>query len=492
MRKQPLIITFVLACLFLVLTKTVIAQVPPYSPNKEQAAVQLQAQNVELVGQIGNNTVSEVAVNEKFAYIDDVDSHLVTLDVTDVTRPLILGQTGASPKFVSDIAVNQAYAYIADWTAGLRIVDIATPSNPAEVGFLLAQGEEANSVTIAGKYAYVSDYNRNMGGGLSIVDVSSPTSPIEVGFYQTQYANTLDTAVVSHYAYVLTYGNLRVVDISNPATPVMIGSCKMPTAGAVAVAVQGDYAYIGARGAGLRIVDISNPASPVEIGFYDTPGSALAIAVQGNYVYVADQTALRIFDVSNPANLTEVGSYEALEGASDVAVEGNYVYVATSSGLFVFWFAPPATGFISSAGGNLASSEDNVTYQFSTGTFTDTVFLSHFPRFPRQTQLSSNQFSIGRTFDMTAVYSGTDRLAQPTQPYTITIQYAEAEKGVVVENTLGLFWWDEETLQWSQQGITSTVDIINNLIVAQVGHFSLFSVIGQNHCVYLPLVTRNY
>lgn len=47
------------------------------------------------------------------------------------------------------------------------------------------------------------------------------------------------------------------------------------------------------------------------MGFYDTLGSALDIAVAGNYVYVADGGSdLWIINVSIPSTPSKVGSYD--------------------------------------------------------------------------------------------------------------------------------------------------------------------------------------
>ncbi len=49
-------------------------------------------------------------------------------------------------------------------------------------------------------------------------------------------------------------------------------------------------------------------------------------------------------------------------------------------------------------------------------------------------------------------------------------------------------WWDEGTGQWSQQGITSSVNIAGNVVTAQVSHLSLFAVLGETRRVFLPVV----
>jgi hypothetical protein len=45
---------------------------------------------------------------------------------------------------------------------------------------------------------------------------------------------------------------------------------------------------------GLRVVSIAEPTAPVEVGYYDTPGSAYAVAVSGQnheLVFVAEGDA---------------------------------------------------------------------------------------------------------------------------------------------------------------------------------------------------------
>ncbi len=80
---------------------------------------------------------------------------------------------------------------------------------------------------------------------------------------------------------------------------------------------------------GLRVIDVSDPANMQEVGFYDTPGLAQGVAVQGSYVYVADwNNGLLVIDVSDPTNPQEVGFYGIASYAQGVAAIGSYAYVA--------------------------------------------------------------------------------------------------------------------------------------------------------------------
>ncbi|RLC64716.1 MAG: hypothetical protein DRI01_02885, partial [Chloroflexi bacterium] len=48
--------------------------------------------------------------------------------------------------------------------------------------------------------------------------------------------------------------------------------------------------------------DQGNRESIREVGFYDTPGTAMGVAMAGDLAYVADQNSLRVIDVSDPEN----------------------------------------------------------------------------------------------------------------------------------------------------------------------------------------------
>jgi putative multiple sugar transport system substrate-binding protein len=137
------------------------------------------------------------------------------------------------------------------------------------------------------------------------------------------------------------------------------------------------------------------------------------------------------------------------------------------------------------SGGTLTSSFDSTTYIFSSGTFADTVVITHTVTFSSSTSTSLE--GIGHSFETTAVYSGNGQAAQPTKPYTITVQYTDAQNGSVNESTLAFYYWAGN--QWIIEP-TSTVDVDSNKVTATPSHFSAWIVMGENRRVYLPLVNR--
>jgi len=167
-------------------------------------------------------------------------------------------------------------------------------------------------------------------------------------------------------------------------------------------------------------------------------------------------------------------------------------YSAGGLGDIAAWRITQVSDVIDPGGGDLTSYDGNTTVEIPAGAITDTVVITHTPA--TGTPPGGNLAGIGHVFDVTAVYSDTGQSAQIVSGHTCTItaQYTDTEKGPVIEDTMGLHWWDEGASEWSQQGITSSVNITDNLVIAQVDHFSLFAVLGETFRVYLPVVLRNY
>jgi len=111
---------------------------------------------------------------------------------------------------------------------------------------------------------------------------------------------------------------------------------------AYAITVAGEYAYVADSYGGLRVLDVSNPFSPSEVGAHVWPGSSAEdIAASGNYVYLTNGV-LEIVDVANPAAPTVVGLFQA-GNVFGLAVAGNYVYVADLQlGLIIVDVSNPA------------------------------------------------------------------------------------------------------------------------------------------------------
>jgi len=96
-----------------------------------------------------------------------------------------------------------------------------------------------------------------------------------------------------------------------------------------AVAVAGDFVFLASGGAGLSVVDVTNLQAPVLVAQAATPGSANDVRVAGAVAYVAEDVGLQLMDVSDPAHPARLGSLSFPGGdQARLAVAGNLVYLA--------------------------------------------------------------------------------------------------------------------------------------------------------------------
>ncbi|MCK5785380.1 MAG: T9SS type A sorting domain-containing protein [Candidatus Sabulitectum sp.] len=207
-------------------------------------------------------------------------------DVQDLDNPYRLGSCD-TPDRAWGIVVSGDHAYVADGDSGLRVIDVTTPSAPVEVGCYDSPGY-VRSLVISGNYAYLADDS-----ALLVIDISVPSNPTQVGYCNSdcEYGIAID----NNFIYATGYSDgLYVIDVSTPSEPVEVGSYI--SFSLLGLEVSDGYAYISNANIGFLVLDISSPAAPMEVGYCNTPGTALQVAVSGNYTYVADgATGLQIY-----------------------------------------------------------------------------------------------------------------------------------------------------------------------------------------------------
>lgn len=124
---------------------------------------------------------------------------------------------------------------------------------------------------------------------------------------------------------------LVIVDVSRPEAPRTLGAYDSPGS-AIGVAVVGNTAYLGDESQGLAILDISNPAQPTLLGRFRGVSRSFRLAVRDQRVFLTDTArGLLILDASDPANLVKLGEVATGGGASDVALSGDFAFLASGS-----------------------------------------------------------------------------------------------------------------------------------------------------------------
>jgi hypothetical protein len=114
------------------------------------------------------------------------------------------------------------------------------------------------------------------------LDITDPLHPVEVSLGPaTRLPYTPEPeATVGAFVYAFSeFGVLRILDVRRPEASGYRD--HDPTVAAV-----GRYAYAVMGEAGLRIVDTGAPGSPPPATWYDIPGAARAVLVEGAYALV--------------------------------------------------------------------------------------------------------------------------------------------------------------------------------------------------------------
>jgi hypothetical protein len=221
------------------------------------------------------------------------------------------------------------------------VLDVSNPNSPTLLGSLNL-GATASAVIVSENYAYVASASNNQ--ELQIVNISNPSSPSLVGSYNAPGSSDgADLFFSNNIIYLVTANNTSgsefyILNVSNPNSPTLLGSLNLGAA-ANAVAVFGNYAYVASASNNqeLEIINVSNPNSPSLAGSYNASGSsdALSVAVSGSTVYLGrvnnSGAELLILNVSNPASVTLLGSYEVGGDLNDVYFDSNRVFLATSN-----------------------------------------------------------------------------------------------------------------------------------------------------------------
>lgn len=264
-------------------------------------------------------------VFNSFAYLG-VGRQLVVFDVTDPRAPVQVAEVEDLGDSVQDIQVIGDLAFIATGTTGLHIIDVSIPAQPVKISSSNTPGM-VTGVYVADGYAYLAAG----GAGLLILDVSDPANPTAVAQSRTLDWDT-NVVVSGGYAYVASgEEGVRVVDITDPTKPLTIGRIQTPN-DAMDVFVDGDHIFIAAGSGGLQIVNISDPFNPQQVAVVDT-GYTRRVHVDAGFAYVAtERNGVWAISISNPVAPRRNKRFNPQGSANSLAVEGDYIYVADGVG----------------------------------------------------------------------------------------------------------------------------------------------------------------
>jgi len=137
-----------------------------------------------------------------------------------------------------------------------------------------------------------------------------------------------------------------LVNISNASMVLELFGQIVTPGSALGVAVSGNYAYVADYHNGMQVYDVADPTNPVQIGHIDIVGDVTDVCVQGDYAYVSVSNtsgSLEIINISDPYNPFTEGSFPAAARIYSAAVSGNNAYLADgTAGLRIIDISTPS------------------------------------------------------------------------------------------------------------------------------------------------------
>ena len=123
---------------------------------------------------------------------------------------------------------------------------------------------------------------------------------------------------------------------------------------------------------------------------------------------------------------------------------------------------------------------------FASGTFTDTVTITHTPRYAPNLPSTGRLAATGHSFELRNFRTIAVRVhSNPLNLSPLTSNIHRSRSSLHFESTLALYSWDGT--QWVKEP-TSSLDMLSHTVTAHPNHFSTFALLQSQLGVYLPLL----
>ncbi len=251
-----------------------------------------------------------------------VDNMLYTADLfkgihaTDIGNPAAPGETEtvSTGAWANDVLLDTNRVYVADGMEGLVVLErgetVTTQLYRARtIG-------HAGAVAAADGWALVGQ--KNQLAAVNVADAGTASPPI---FFDLSLL-VVDIAIRDGRAYIVTEGHLYALDMTQLEAGTQLLDLS-PVSSPRAMALRGDYAYL-AGADGLQVIDIADPTTTREreVTQRNLPGKGEDIVVTNRIAYVAATDAgLAILDAADGAAPDAAISVSLSDSANAFAVD---------------------------------------------------------------------------------------------------------------------------------------------------------------------------
>jgi hypothetical protein len=324
-------------------------------------------------------------------YARSVSGKLFSIDITNITQPVILNEIGNVVAFkfgstgisISGNNVLAAYyrglavfnvsqsdsikhinffptggnaleldskknlVFVACGLSGMWILDCSSPEKIKNIGNIVIGGVTVNILvddTLAYIYNWEQDSETDTTIGLWIVGINNPYQPIVLTHYKPIVTISPPHSMVkSNNSIFITQVSstesdtiLEIIDISNVLNPEHV-SAFTENYYPHNISIKDSVLYLATSDRGLRIIDISDIYNPYEINLFSDSSYTTASNVLNNLLFVDRTDTFFVLDISNPFEPNVLGRCGKTEQGSalNLIATKNYAY---SAGLYLIVF----------------------------------------------------------------------------------------------------------------------------------------------------------
>ncbi|MFX0169785.1 MAG: LVIVD repeat-containing protein [Candidatus Hodarchaeota archaeon] len=282
--------------------------------------------------------VWDVRVCGDVAYVAAGPNGFLTIDVSDVTNPVLLDQYNATADHYRKLDVQGHLAYVIDSSVSggeLRIFDVSDPSNIQSVW--VGVGTNLMDVFAFGEvvfYTYAT--------GFGALNVSDPYSP-NIMWTRSTGTNMTACWVQGYHLYMVsrvTSGvGFFIYDITDLNAPNSIYTWGGVSTNQYDIFVEGDSAYIvdAAGTAYSEHWNVMNPYNPYYSDYVNSlSGTPMGVWAFGPYMVTANYTGgVCLWNTSDINDMQYLAGYAEANRSVQITVAGDYIYVANRTSLVI-------------------------------------------------------------------------------------------------------------------------------------------------------------
>ena len=273
----------------------------------------------------------DIFLKDTLAFIAQGQSGLMVLNISDPRHPKTVSEVAYGLRGYSyKIEYKDSVVFLAAGTFGVSTINVKNPFNPKIE-------QENRAISPAKNFFIMGDYlfTAVSEEGVNIAKVVDPAHPdIRQTFFVPGYAQSVCTSTDNNILLVACGEvGLTLFDISDFQDGYNIYNVikLIDTPGyAEDVIIHPDepVAFVACGTGGLIVVDYSDTLDVKVSASFSTGGYAKEVLYKNNKLYITTELrGLQIFDVSNVNNPVRIGAVQT-QYALGVAVDDNYVYVA--------------------------------------------------------------------------------------------------------------------------------------------------------------------